>query len=177
MQQDVEHSYQQYLDHSHHGHPSVIETAHTGRPGRPAYHIDPDFLQWAYATRSISLISRFLGISRRSAWNAVLAHGFADPQISPFVDQDSNSEQSSNGTATRQNDHNFLLDPLLPIPDQPDSSLLQNETHSYSEDNRGCITSFTGPLSVITDEALDSVILQLCQQFTRAGITMLHGML
>jgi hypothetical protein len=39
------------------------------------------------------------------------------------------------------------------------------------------ITSFTGPLSIINDEDLDSVILQLRQQFTRAGITMLHGML
>jgi hypothetical protein len=39
------------------------------------------------------------------------------------------------------------------------------------------ITSFTGPLSIINSEDLDSVILQLRQQFTRAGITILHGML
>jgi hypothetical protein len=37
--------------------------------------------------------------------------------------------------------------------------------------------SFTGPLSVINDEELDLIISQLRQQFTRAGITMLHGML
>ena len=71
-----------------------------------------------------------------------------------------------------QSEHDFILDPLLSVPalepgsnSEPPSSLHQQ------------ITSFTGPLSVITDEDLDSVILQLCQQFTRAGITILHGML
>jgi hypothetical protein len=164
MHQDINHSYQQYLDHSHHGHPSVIESTHTGQRGRPAYHIDPDFLQWAYATRSISSISRFLGISRRSVRNAVLAHGLAEPQISPFIGQDSSIDQDDSQPSTQQPGHDFVLDPLLSVPDQP---VLQQDH----------ITSFTGPLSVINDEELDLIISQLRQQFTRAGITMLHGML
>ena len=132
MQEDIDHSYRQYLDHSHHGHPSVIETTHTGQRGRPAYHIDPAFLQWAYSTRSISSISRFLGISSRSVRNALLAYGLAEPQISPFIGQESSINQ--NDPNTQQTNHNFILDPLLPSPDQP---ALHQE----------CVTSFTGPLS------------------------------
>ena len=63
-----------------------------------------------------------------------------------------------------QSEHDFILDPLLSVPEPPPSLHQQ-------------ITSFTGPLSIISDEDLDSVILQLRQQFTRAGITILHGML
>jgi hypothetical protein len=168
--QDVDHSYQQSLDQSHHGHPSVIESVHTGQPGQPSYHIDADFLQWAYTTRSISSISRFLGISRGAVRNALLAYGIAEPQISPFISQDSQED-----TATPLSEHDFILDPLLPMP------VLQPESHSgpSSSLNQGSqqITSFTGPLSVISGEDLDSLILQLRQQFTRAGITMLHDML
>ena len=50
MQQDVDHAYQQYFDHSHHGYPSVIESVHTGQPEQPAYHINLSFLQWAYTS-------------------------------------------------------------------------------------------------------------------------------
>lgn len=161
MQQDVDHSYRQFLDQSHHGHLSVIEPVYTGQPGRPSYHIDPDFLQWAYATRSISSISRFLGISRGSVRNALLAYGMAEPQISPF--QTGMVEEEA-GTPLAE--HDFLLDPNLPMPavSEPQAAAQR-------------ITSFTGPLSVIGDAELDSIILQLRQQFTRAGITMLHGML
>ena len=58
----------------------------------------------------------------------------------------------------------------MPVP-QPD---LDSEPSSSLHRQ---ITSFTGPLSIINDEDLDSVILQLRQQYTRAGITILHGML
>lgn len=167
MQQDVDHLYRQSLDQSHHGHPSVIESVHTGRPGRPSYHIDADFLQWAYSNRSISSISRFLGISRGAVRSALLAYGIAEPQISPFISQDTGS-QGDTGTSTPQSEHDFILDPLLSVP------ALQPELNSEPPLQ---ITSFTGPLSVISDEDLDSVILQLRQQFTRAGITILHGML
>ena len=179
MQQDVDHAYQQYLDHSHHGYPSVIESVHTGQPGRPAYHIDPSFLQWAYTSRSISSISRFLGISRGSVRNALLVYGLVEPQISPFISQDMGTDQEETGTLSTE--HDFVLDPLLSVPDQPDphhESALQSTPGPAHHDNAGPrITSFTGPLSTIDDNGLNSVILQLRQQFTRAGITMLHGML
>jgi len=47
------------LDLSHHGHPIVVETVHTGRRGRPPIFIDPDFLRWAYAHRSTSGLRDF----------------------------------------------------------------------------------------------------------------------
>jgi len=109
--------------------------------------------------------------------NALLAYGIAQPQISPFVTSGENSGQPDIHQEAPQTEHDFVLDPLLPIPDpgvlhqEPAS---QSTSSSYGNQQ---ITSFTGPLSVISDGDLDSIILQLRQQFTRAGITMLHGML
>jgi hypothetical protein len=88
-----------------------LSNLYTGQPGRPSYHIDSDFLQWAYATCSISSISRFLGISRGSVRNALLAYGMAEPQISPF--QTGMVEEEA-GTPLAE--HDFLLDPDLPMP-------------------------------------------------------------
>ena len=180
MHQDIDRAYQQYLDHSHHGYPSVIESVHTGQPGRPAYHIDPSFLQWAYTSRSISSISRFLGISRGSVRNALLNYGLAEPQISPFISQDISTDQEETGTLSTE--HDFVLDPLLSVPNESASDLhhesaLLQPTPANNNINEPRITSFTGPLSAINDDDLDSMIRQLRQQFTRAGITMLHGML
>jgi len=62
----------------------------------------------------------------RSVQNSVLAYGFANPQISPFVDDNSNAEHST-GIAAQQNDHDFLLNPLVSIPNQPDPILRQND--------------------------------------------------
>jgi len=64
--------------------------------------------------------------------NALLTYGLAEPQISPFIGQESSINQ--NDPNTQQTNHNFILDPLLPSPDQP---ALHQE----------CVTSFTGPLS------------------------------
>ena len=100
MQQDIEHFYRQHLDHSHYGHPSVINTTHTGRPGRPAYSIDPNFLQWAYTTHSIISISRFLGISRRSVRYAILAYGIAKPQSNPFIEEAHPNDESEESQTT-----------------------------------------------------------------------------
>lgn len=163
MQQDIGHTYQRYLDQSHHGHPpSVIESIHTGQPVRPSYSIDPEFLQWAYQTRSIASISRFLGISRDSVRNALLAYGIPEPQISPFASQDQSKGESEIPSA----EHDFLLDPILP-----------QATPSSSNHNMPRITSFTGSLLAISNTDLDLLIIQLCQQFTRAEITVLRGML
>jgi hypothetical protein len=144
----------------------VIESVHTGRPGQPSYHIDADFLQWTYSNRSISSISRFLGISRGAVHSALLAYGISEPQIIPFISQDTVSQGDNN---TPQSEHNFILDPLLSVP------VLQPELNSEpSSSLHQQITFFAGLMSVINDE-LDLVILQLRQQFTRAGITILHG--
>jgi len=64
MQTDVGLQYEQTLYQSHHGYPTVVQAINTGRRGRPAIHIDPDFLRWAYAHRSTSGIARFLHVGR-----------------------------------------------------------------------------------------------------------------
>ncbi|KAJ7048462.1 hypothetical protein C8F01DRAFT_1267309 [Mycena amicta] len=67
--------------------PSVVETHHTGAPGRPAienFEINPDFLRWAYSQRSTAQYCTILG-----GWVdpvvrcALLAHGIACPQQQP----------------------------------------------------------------------------------------------
>jgi len=64
MQADIRRRYDETLDESHHGHPTIVETVHTGLRGRPQIRINPEFLQWAYNHRSVSGISRFLRVGR-----------------------------------------------------------------------------------------------------------------
>src|SRR6266481_722608 len=80
MQQDIRLQYQQALDESHHGRPTVVEHIHTGERGRPRIYIDPDFLRWAYGHRSTSGIARFLDVDRSVVRNALLEYGIAEPQ-------------------------------------------------------------------------------------------------
>lgn len=75
MMEDARISYQQSVDRSHSGHPTVIHRVQTGRRGRPAIEIDPQFLQWAHNRRSISSLARFLGIGRTTLRNALLQQG------------------------------------------------------------------------------------------------------
>jgi hypothetical protein len=100
MQTDIRLRYEEALDELHHGCPTVIEMVHTGNPGRPRIHIDPAFLQWAYAHRSTAGISRFLNVGRNVVRNALLEYGIAQPQENPFL-------RSFGGDS--------LLDPSLPI--------------------------------------------------------------
>ena len=62
MQTNIYLQYEQMLDQSHHGHPTVVQITHTGHCGRPRIHIDPDFLRWAYAHCSTFGIARFLHV-------------------------------------------------------------------------------------------------------------------
>ena len=63
MRNDVRQQYEQTIIESHHGHPVIVETIHTGQHGRPALQINCEFLQWAYSLQSISSITHFLGVS------------------------------------------------------------------------------------------------------------------
>ncbi|KAJ7886337.1 hypothetical protein B0H13DRAFT_2020607, partial [Mycena leptocephala] len=80
MQNDVRLAYQQAVDQSHHGRPTVVEIVHTGGPGRPAAVINPDFLRWAYSLRSTASIARFLGLGRAVVRRALLEYGIAVPR-------------------------------------------------------------------------------------------------
>lgn len=164
MQHDVRQQYQQAIDESHHGQPTVLQTIPTGGRGRPSIRIDPDFLRWAYSLRSTSGIARFLGVSRRLVRDQLLEHGIAQPQEQPFMltaEYHDNSDENSD-----------FLDPTGVVRDSGGNPVL-NDGDAESVH----ITSYTGPLSTMSDDELDSLIIRLRHHFRRAGVTMLHGML
>ncbi|KAJ7789361.1 hypothetical protein B0H14DRAFT_3094932 [Mycena olivaceomarginata] len=132
------------VDASHHGHPVLVQTISSGGPGRPRIYIDPDFLRWAYGQRSTAGISRFLGVGRSTVRNALIEHGIAQPQPTPF--QTDTAGEFPPG-----------IENLAP-PSQP-------------------TTSFTGPVSEISDDDLDMLLLRLRTHYRRAGLSMLNGML
>ncbi|KAJ7026752.1 hypothetical protein C8F04DRAFT_966135 [Mycena alexandri] len=121
----------------------------------PAYDIDPDFLRWAYSLRSTSSIARFLGISRGTVRTALLAYGIAVPRQQPT----SLSFRNHNSGVQDTPEDDYLVDP----DEQPAAG--------------PGISSYTGPLSTISDEELDGLLIRLRRHYRRAGITMFDGML
>jgi hypothetical protein len=171
MQTDICLLYEEALDESHHGYPTVVETARTGNRGRPRIHIDPAFLEWAYAHRSTSGICRFLHVGRTVVRNALLEHGIAQPQENPFL-------RSSEDNASALLSEDDLLDPGLPNHHNPAANVFNTNTVSNTPNNTApTLVSFTGPLSTLSDDELDDLIIQLRSHFRRAGISMLDGML
>jgi hypothetical protein len=160
MQIDIRQQYEETLKQSHQGHPEIVQTVHTGCQGHPHIHIDPDFLRWAYDQRSVAGISWFLHVGHNIVWNALLEYGIAEPQDNPFQDPATELRDSEGNDPVRQ-DSDDLLDPNVP----------------HGLENGPETTSFTAPLSVITDDELDILIQQLHQNYLCAGITMLDGML
>jgi hypothetical protein len=169
MQSDIRLRYQETLDMSHHGRPTLVQSIHTGRRGRPRIQIDPDFLRWAYNQRTTAGIHRFLNVGRSTVRNALLEHDIAEPQSNPFTTDDDQSVEPID------HDDDFL-DPQLPIPSQFPPTALPDDP-PQSNPNVRSTTSFTGPLSNLTDDSLDELILRLHSHFRRAGLTMLDGML
>ncbi|TFY51120.1 hypothetical protein EVJ58_g10727 [Rhodofomes roseus] len=164
MQLDIRMQYRDTLDQSHHGRPPVLIQEHSGGRGRPRYIIDRDWLAWAYQHRSTSGIAQFLQVSRSVVRNALLEYGLAQPQASPFPL--SSFPDSAEGVASDD-----LLDPQAAWPagaPVPDAAQLAVPPQ---------IASYTGPLSSISDDALDDLIRRLRQHYIRAGLTMLDGML
>lgn len=164
MQSDVRLRYEEMLDASHHGHPTIVQTVRTGNRGRPRIHIDPQFLQWAYSHRSTSGIHRFLNVGRTVVRNALIEYGIAMPQQNPFTSEDDHGQTFEPGDLIE--DH--ILDPELPAPMQLPNDVL---------DLRPSLVSFTGPVSTLNDDQLDDLIIRLRSHFRRAGISMLDGML
>ncbi|KAJ7834799.1 hypothetical protein B0H14DRAFT_3087591 [Mycena olivaceomarginata] len=162
MQTDVRLEYRDAINASHNGRPTVVQTIATGTVGRPRIHIDPDFLRWAYSQRSTASIHRFLGVCRNT-------NGISTPQSNPFPNNTSSDpliHTSAGASNHLDGDDDDLLDPAIPIP-----------AHLPPEVQDEDITSYTGPLSDISDEDLDSLILRLRSHFRRAGLGMLDGML
>jgi hypothetical protein len=91
-------------------------------------------------------------------------------QESPFRASEAADSEEDDPTGDLQQDD--LLDPN-------DTSLLTNfQTPSDLNDPRlPSVASFTGPLSTLSDDHLDTLITQLRSSFRRAGLSMLDGML
>ncbi|KAJ7886954.1 hypothetical protein B0H13DRAFT_1627782 [Mycena leptocephala] len=154
----------------------VREIIPSNGPGRPRIYIDPDFLRWAYGQRSTASISRFLRVGRSTVRNALIEHGIARPQQSPF--QLNNNSPYTNDSDIEDDDgdieHDDILDPDLPIPS---SNEFPPEVEELATPPQPTTTSFTGPLSEISDDDLDMLILRLRTHYRRAGLSMLNGML
>lgn len=164
-----------------------MEHIQTGNPGRPAIHINEEFLRWAYRLRTTSAISRFLGVSRRTVRNALLFYGIAEPHTSPFASSfpgisgsESESGLNGDGDATEGEATETLLPPHDHTPSLDNDPIL-NPTLRFPASFAGVplpqVTSYTGPLSNIADSDLDAIICMLRHHYSRAGITMLDGFL
>lgn len=170
MQTDIRSQYRETLDMSHHGRPEVIHTVRTGNRGRPRIKIDPIFLKWAYTQRTTSGIARFLNVSRDTVRNALLSYGIAQPQEAPF-----------NLTSFAETDSDDLLDdfldPNIGIPGDLPADVHDLQANLQSNPAEQSTISFTGPVSIMTDEELDDIVIRLRAHFRRAGLSMLDGML
>lgn len=177
MQHDIRLHYQHLLDEEHHGHPSVVEIVYTGERGRPRMQIDRDFLAWAYTQRSVTGIARFLHLDRSVVRSALLEYGLAQPQENPFRDHASSSPSPpatpTQGTVTPPSQlpeitDDDLLDPTLPMSEPFPEGFGSQTVHPVS---------YTAPLSTMSDEELDNLVVHLRSHYRRAGISMLDGML
>ncbi|KAF8190048.1 hypothetical protein K438DRAFT_1971529 [Mycena galopus ATCC 62051] len=99
--------------------------------------------------------------------NALLEYGIAEPQHSPFNQPDALSA-SINADPTNDD----ILDPNLPIP-SGDFPAKVEELAASSQPT----ASFTGPMSDISDDDLDMLLLHLRTHYQQAGLSMLNGML
>lgn len=171
MQNDLRLEYQDAVDGSHHGWPTLVQTIASDGPGRPRIWIDPDFLRWAYSQRSTASISDFLQVSRSTVRNALLEAGIAQPQPSPFY----NATTSTSGDLgdDSRNEPDDILDPELPIPS---IGQFPADVENLAAPP-GPTVSFTTPVSNISDDDLDMLLLRLRTHFKRAGLGMLDGML
>ena len=133
MQNDLRNRLTVAAQQNHHGIPSVIERIQDGRPGRPRYEINEDFLRFAYQRRSISSIANLLGVHRNTVRSTLLRYGIAEPLESPFK-SDSGEQQ---------------------------------------------LTSYTRPLSILSDGELDEHIREIRGRdgFERIGVSALYGLL
>ncbi|KAJ7017260.1 hypothetical protein C8F04DRAFT_1337844 [Mycena alexandri] len=165
MLNDVQIVYQQVLDASHHGHPTVVERVHTGRPGRPRVVIDPNFLQFAHEHRSTSGIGRCLNVSRGVVQSALLRQGLVEPQAAPFADPPSKNTEVPEAPLGLEDN---ILDPNYAVPQVMPADIADAAPPPPPS---------TGDLSTIVDWELDSVLLRFRTHFRRAGISMLDGML
>lgn len=157
MQNDIRLEYRQAIDESHSGHQVVVETIHTGAHGCPQIHIDREFLAWAFTHRSISSIACFLGVSRCTVQTALAEYGIVSHSLSSASLQPFDAHEPA-----AAGDADELLDLNIPVPNVP---------------SQPPVSAVSAALSTISDNDLDTAIIDLRRHFHRAGLSMLHGML
>lgn len=84
LQLQVRLAYQHALDSTHHGRPSVVRFAETGRPGRPRMILDETFLRFAYQHQCATGIARTIGCLVSTVRQALLDYGISEPGDDPF---------------------------------------------------------------------------------------------
>lgn len=174
MLHDVQILHEAMLQSSHNGRPQVVFKESSGGPGRPRTVINRDFIAWAYRFRSTSGIAHFLGVSRTIVRQALLDYGIALPGTNPFHSEE-NSEAQPNIPEFIQGssrDHETIQNSsqVDPIPDLVQNPIPDQDTVFES-------SSLPGYLSNITDPDLDNVLSGFRNEFPRAGIRILSGML
>ncbi|KAF7289552.1 hypothetical protein MKEN_01504000 [Mycena kentingensis (nom. inval.)] len=181
MIQDLRSIYREAVDASHHGVPELVQRVRTGGRGRPRVVIDPTFLRWAYAQRSTAGLCRFLGVSRTVVRNALLEAGIVEAQSNPFPSANAPPFLSDDASQPPE-DLEERIDPLAGDDDEEPEDILDPDLpippiEDFPEDLRPGPTSYTAPVSDISDDELDAMILALRAHFRRAGLRMLEGML
>ncbi|KAH9835205.1 uncharacterized protein C8Q71DRAFT_710059 [Rhodofomes roseus] len=148
-----------HLDQSHHGRPVILTEVHSGGRGRPRIVIDPTWLRWAYGHKSIAEIARFLNVHRSTVRAALLEYGITEARSNPF----------SRPGDSQFNDHSHV------------GSTTDFDPHCVRESQAGTdmpqVTSYTRPLTDISDDDLDDAVRNLRSHYQRAGITMMLGLL
>lgn len=172
MQFDIRMQYCDAIDQSHHGRPLILTQVQTGGPGHPRYVIDRNWLAWAYQHWTTAGIAQFLQVGQSVIRNALLEYGIAQDQPSLFASASSSVSShhldlpdTSGNEDISEPTGDDLLEPILPS---------HTELAATAEPR---VVSYTGPLSTLSNDELDNLIQQLRQQFIRAGITILDGML
>lgn len=135
-------------------------------------------------------------MSRGTVQNALLFYGIAEPQASPFNTSGSSPSTSFSGLdgsdfidhgVIQTTDNSESESESLPSSDSAAPLFAEdpilNPILSFPASFTGVpgpqsqITSYTGPLSDITEADLDAIVRMLQHHYSRAGITMLDGLL
>lgn len=166
MLHDVRILHDTVLQSSHRGHPEVVSKEYSGGRGRPKIVINHDFLAWAYRLRSTSGIADFLGVSHTIVRQALLDYNIVQPGVNPFpVDMAEHSSQLD------------LPEFILGSSQDHLPEFIQGSSRDHDTATVFQSSSLPGYLSIITNPELDTELLTLRQEYPRAGISILDGML
>ncbi|EJD00275.1 uncharacterized protein FOMMEDRAFT_30897 [Fomitiporia mediterranea MF3/22] len=145
IQTDLRLQYQEAIEYSHHGAPSLVHTVYTGGQGRPRLLIDEGFLRRAYSMASTEATARFLRVGRSVVRNRLLELGIAERQENPFQNE---SEVT------------FYTHPVTAITDEELDGLVQDIRSRY--ENQG-VNGYAGYITALraSDNNRGETVLQL----------------